>query len=106
TKQRAINNTLFPYTTLFRSVQMAAQHALHLRMAPDHARERVASRQADPVHVADERGEGRVVHDQKRRLVAPQGEGLLQPGEPLVVQPPAVLAWNDGVDRYDAQRPV
>ena len=51
-------------------------------------------------------GKGRVVHDQKRRLVASQGEGLLQPGEPLVVQPPTVLAWNDGVDRYDAQRPV
>jgi len=85
---------------------MAAQHALHLRMARDHTRERVASFQADLVHVADQRGERRVVHDQKRRLVASQGEDLLQPGEPLVVQPPAILACNDGVDRDDAQRPV
>jgi len=85
---------------------MAAQHALHLRMASDHARERGASLQADLVHVADQRGEGRVVHDQKRRFVASQGEDLFQPREPLIIQPSAVRARNDAVDRDDAQRPI
>src|SRR3989442_519719 len=74
---------------LDRPVQVAAQHALHLRMASDYARERVASFQADLVHVADQWGEGGVVHDEQWRLVAFQEKDLSHPGEPtLLIMPP------------------
>ena len=89
-----------------RTVEMAAQQSLDLRMARDHAREAVGTGQADQVHVADAGGEGRVMHQDHGRGIRACGQRAIQPFEPLRAEFAVPVPGHLGVDRDQAHRMV
>src|SRR6266850_1127868 len=91
---------------LDRPMQVAAEHALDLRMARDHGSERLGSLEADPVHMSDQRWKRRMVHDDDGRLRRFPGEGAIEPGEARVIELAAALARNHRIDGDDAYRPL
>jgi len=63
-------------------MMMAAHDALDVVEAAQHGRHRRAVATVDAVHVAEAGAEGRMMHEDHRRLPAPLTEVGLEPGEP------------------------
>ena len=91
---------------LHRAVDMAAQHALDLRVARDHRGQLLAVAQHRLVHVADPGLERRVVEGDQRRLLRPLLEPRLEPGELLRAEHAVGPALDQAVERDDPDREV
>src|SRR6516162_3974589 len=85
-------------------MQMAAQDALDLPIAGYDLGKGGSVAQPVAVHMRDAGGEGRVVHQDYGRPLGGSLQRQFEPSEPLCAQQPAMLTWNVGVERHDAQR--
>src|SRR5262252_9033007 len=89
-----------------RSVEMAAENPLDLRVVADDLGKPGAAAEPGLVHPADPGWKRRVRHQHHRGPILCRHEGGLDPLQPLRAQYSAALARYQGVERNDAQRVV
>ena len=89
-----------------RAVQVAAQDAFDLRMAPNHLGKSGGIIKAVIVHIGDTRREGRMMHHDDSWTLGLRGERCVEPGELIGAQRSAVLAIDQRIEGDEPQRVV